>query len=81
MAKKSYQKLDNCWNADIKENGPDKSVLTFKGTNSKGTETIVTVKVEDYFFPYIIRDMAKIARRRKATADQRLNEVLKAAGE
>ena len=81
MAKKSYQKLNNCYNAEIKESGPEKSVITFKGVNSKGTETIVTVTVEDYFFPYMIKDMAKIARRRKATAEQRLLEVVKAAGE
>ena len=81
MAKKSYQKLNNCYNAEIKEAGPEKSVITFKGVNSKGTETIVTVTVEDYFFPYMIKDMAKIARRRKATAEQRLLEVVKAAGE
>lgn len=81
MAKKSYQKLDNCYNAEIKESGPEKSVITFKGKNSKGTESVVSIIVDDYFFPYMIRDMAKIARRRKATADQRLNEVLKAAGE
>ena len=81
MAKKSYQKLNNCYNAEIKESGPEKSVITFKRTNSKGIETVVTVMVDDYFFPYMIKDMAKIARRRKATAEQRLLEVVKAAGE
>lgn len=82
MAKKvSYQKLEDCWNVEIKSDGPDKSVIIFKGRNSKGTGTIVTVKVEDCFFPHLIKDMANIARSRVKTATSRLDSVYKAINE
>ncbi len=77
MAKKNYQKITDCWNAKVESCGPEKSRIVFKGRNTQGTEVDVTVEVEDYFFPYMIKDMAGIARARVKSSVGRLNEISK----
>lgn len=80
MAKKSYQKM-TAYNSEIKSKGADTSEIVLTGRNSKGTDVIVTVTVDDYFFPYMIKDMIKIGRDRFKTASQRLEAIKDAVKE
>lgn len=74
MAKKVYTKL-TAYDSKITADGPDKSKIVIKGQNSTGTVVEVSISVDDYFSPYLIKDMARIAQDRVNLAIKRRNEV------
>lgn len=78
--KKQYVKCE-AYNTEIKSNGAYKSTLVIKGVNSKGSPMEITVSLDDYFFPYMIKEMARISRQRVATANSRLNSVINSVNE
>lgn len=77
MAKKNYTTM-TAYGIYMVQKGPDKSVITFRGNNSKGTQVTITIVLDDYQFPYMIKDMVKIATDRATVANERLNKVKKA---
>jgi hypothetical protein len=60
---------------EIMSQGADTSLITIKGRNSKDKDIEINITVDDYFFPYMIREMAKIARQRVALSNSRLQSV------
>lgn len=74
MAKKQSIKL-NAYNAEVRPDGDGKSILIINGNNSNGTDIEVKISMEDYFFPDIIKDMAKIGKQRVVTANKRMEEI------
>jgi len=74
MAKKNYVRCD-AYHSEIKSETADKALLTIKGRSSKGADVEINVVLGDYFFPYMIREMAKIARQRVSLARTRLENV------
>lgn len=75
MAKKNYTVVKNAFNAKVILNDASTSTLSISGTNSKGTLVNIEVTLPDYFFSYIVTDMAKILKDRVRSASERLNDL------
>lgn len=75
MAKKNYTQIKITWDAKVESIEADKSIISFEGKNSAGTEVKVSVTIEDYFFVYLIKDMVRIAKRRVSKACERLDDI------
>ncbi|HEX7906248.1 MAG TPA: hypothetical protein VF487_20380 [Chitinophagaceae bacterium] len=80
MAKKNYQKI-TAYNSVIISSGPDKSRITIKGCNSKGTDIEITITVSDYLLPYMIKEMAAIGRQRVQSANSFNNRIITAVNQ
>jgi hypothetical protein len=78
--KKSYVKCE-AYNTEIKPDTSDKSIMVIKGVNSKGSPMEITVSIDDYFFSYMVKDMAKIARKRVEVAKSRLTQLVQSVNE
>lgn len=61
MAKKIYQHIDTEFSPDF-SNQRDAVEITFKGTNSKGTETRITVWLDKYYLPGMVARITEIAK-------------------
>lgn len=78
--KKNYVRC-NAYHSEIKSASANQSLMTIKGKNSKGKDIEINITLDDYFFPYMIIEMAKIARQRLATASSRLQSIKNAVNE
>lgn len=74
MAKKNYQKIE-AYRIGISSISSDKSIISLYGKNSKSTDIKITVVVEDYFFPHMIKDMALIGKQRVESANSINNRI------
>lgn len=81
MAKKNYVIAEQVWNSKIEALDNNQSRITISGKNKRGTQLVIKIKVDDYFFPYMIADMAKIGRQRLADATARNNAIIEAVKE
>jgi hypothetical protein len=63
MMKRNYSKLQ-AWDVTVIAKAEGKSEMVFKGRNSNGRDCTVTIDIEDYFFPYMVRDMMKVVQGR-----------------
>lgn len=73
--KKRISKIVNTWDCEIKSVSPNKSELVFKGNNTTGIESRVTIIVEDYLLPYMVQQMMKIGKERLQVANDIHNQI------
>lgn len=78
MAKKNYQKVTLEYAPRVIDNGTDKAFMELRCTNSKGTDVDITMRIDLYFFPQLIREFKRIADQRVKNAiefQQRIKEA------
>jgi hypothetical protein len=75
MAKKNYQQIEGVWKPDISNEG-SYIQMTFRGHNSKGTPSRITIKVPKWAMSGIVKDVVTIFTADAAVAYRSL-ELLK----
>jgi hypothetical protein len=67
MAKKSYQRV-NAGQVNITSFNDSKSEIEINGQNKNGTKVRIKVFIDDWYLPQMIKEMARIGRRRLQAA-------------
>lgn len=58
--RKSYTRQESNWNITLKAISAAKTEFTFHGKNTNDVESVITIIVDNYSFPYMVKDMMRI---------------------